>query len=279
MKKLSSAYAPVFYAWNGLSAFFYYNNLTPFHSHNTLQLVFDLQQEFKCRLQNTPWQSYKAVAIKEAAVHQLDTNRSVQLILYLDPAHIYAQAIKEKYLQKQEIAAIDLPISDIIMPGKMEKILAEPNIQLMKEIVDELLSHIKGSRRRSLADERIESVLKILQQQQVSDITIENLAQNVFLSPSRLRALFKSVTGFSLHKYLIWNRMMIAMTKLLNGETISEAALSGGFSDTSHFHRMLVQMFGITPSQFIKESSRKTIFIDRDDPFVLETIFYEEIDS
>ena len=279
MKKQASPYAPVFYAWNGVSAFFYYNNLTPFHCHNTLQLVLDLQDEFKCRLQNTPWQSYKAVAIKEAAVHQLDTNGSVQLILYLDPANIYAQAIKKKYLQNQEIASIDLIISDIVIPGKMEKILAGPNSQLMKEIVYELLNHITGNRERSLADERIESVLKLLKQQKAADITIEILAQHVFLSPSRLRALFKSVTGFSLHKYLVWNRMMIAMTKLLNGETISEAAFAGGFSDSSHFHRMLVQMFGITPSQFIKESSRKNIFIDRDDSFVLETIFCEEIDN
>ncbi|MFL5808254.1 MAG: helix-turn-helix domain-containing protein [Flavisolibacter sp.] len=277
MKKQASPYAPVFYAWNGVSAFFYYNNLTPFHSHNTLQLVFDLQDEFKCRLQNTPWQSYKAVAIKEDAIHQLDTNGSVQLILYLDPANMYGQAIKEKYLQKQEIDSIDLVISDIIMPGKMERILAEPNIQRMQEIVHELLDHITGSPKRSLADKRIECVLQLLKQQQAAGITIESLAQNVFLSPSRLRALFKSVTGFSLHKYLIWNRMMIAMTKLLNGETISEAAFASGFSDSSHFHRMLVQMFGITPSQFIKESSRKTIFIDRDDAFVLQTIFHEEI--
>jgi AraC-like DNA-binding protein len=277
MKKQPSPYAPVFYAWNGVSAFFYYGNLTPFHSHNTIQVVFDLQDEFKCRILDGQWGTYKSAAIKENAIHQLDTNGSLQLILYLDPSSVYAKAIEDKWLHEGRIASIDMAITDVVMPGKLESCLAEPNKQMMQQIVHELLAVITGDKKARRMDARIEFVLKVLKQQPVDDMTIEKLSQKVFLSQSRLRSIFKSVTGFSLHKYLIWNRMMMSMIQLLNGTTISDAAIAGGFSDNSHFHRTLVQMFGITPSQFIKESSRKSIFIDRDDAFVLQTIFHEEI--
>jgi AraC-like DNA-binding protein len=69
---------------------------------------------------------------------------------------------------------------------------------------------------------------------------------------------------------------MIAITKILNGATISGAAYLCGFSDISHFNKMLLPMFGMSPSQFIKKNSNKRVFICHTNTFVLETRFHIE---
>lgn len=84
MKHGMSPFTSFYYIWEECSAVFYSSSLTPFHSHNTLQLVFDIQNNFRLKLKDGHWQTYKTLIIRENVVHQLDTNKSVQLIIYLD---------------------------------------------------------------------------------------------------------------------------------------------------------------------------------------------------
>jgi AraC-like DNA-binding protein len=265
-----SPYKATLYIWNGVSAFFFYSNLTPFHSHNTLQLVFDIRAKFKCRTPGAEWRLYKSVIIRENAVHQIDTNGSVQLLLYLDAANDIATAIRAKYLQQNDIGSPGLDILDIVKPGELEQCLIEPNPELLEKIVFQLVNNLAGGQPPVSRDERIVSVCRLLAAGP-AEMTIRRLADTVFLSESRLRSLFKKNTGVSLHRYIICNRIMVAITSIMNGATIAEAAMSCGFSDTSHFHKMLLQMFGVSPSQFIKENNRKVVHIRHHYPLYLET--------
>jgi len=276
MRKQASPYSNTLYIWNGVSAFFFSNAITPFHSHNTLQLVFDLRASFKCRIQNGKWQTFNSAVIKEEVIHQLDTNESVQLILYLDATSAFAHSIISKYLGNLAVAPLDLDITNWAKLGDLERCLIEPNQQLLAKVVHQLVITVAGCPKTVSVDKRLMAVLSLLRTEYGHELTIEDLARNVFLSPSRLRSLFKSITGFPLHRYLIWNRIMIAVTKILNGATISDAAYSSGFSDISHLHKMLLQMFGVSPSQFIKKNSNKKVFICDKGPFVLETRFHNE---
>ena len=84
MKHGKSPYTSAVYVWNGTSTVFFSSCLTPFHSHNTMQLVLDTQTSFRFRVKNGSWGIYKSLIVKENVIHQLDTNKSVQLIVYLD---------------------------------------------------------------------------------------------------------------------------------------------------------------------------------------------------
>ena len=66
----------------------------------------------------------------------------------------------------------------------------------------------------------------------------------------------------------------MSVIKLMNGSTISEAATEGGFLDASHFHKMLLKMFGVNPSRFIKQADKKQLIICTPEPLHLETKFY-----
>ena len=38
------------------------------------------------------------------------------------------------------------------------------------------------------------------------------------------------------------------------GFSVNDAAMDAGFTDSSHFHKMMVKMFGVSPSKFLKDN-------------------------
>src|SRR5882757_1801011 len=99
MKASASPFLSAFYIWNGCSAIFFSGCLTPVHSHNTMQVLVDLQTGFRCRIDGSDWRSYNTLIIHEEVPHQLDTNGSTQLIIYLDAENKIAQEIKDRHLK------------------------------------------------------------------------------------------------------------------------------------------------------------------------------------
>lgn len=271
MKVKGNPCARTLYVWNCTSAFFFFSRITPFHSHNTMQLVFDLRNKFKCRLQDEEWNLYKTIAIKENSVHQLDTNGSTQLLIYLDAETDIAKAIKTKYLKEKDIVSLDMDIVDFVKPGELERCLIKGDKKLLEKIVSQLLNELVTVQKSISADERIKIVIKHLTTNDPAQMRINLLAKKVYLSESRLRYLFKSSVGISLHRYIIWNRIMLAINKILSGSSVSQAAMDCGFSDSSHFHKILLKMFGISPSQFITENKKSRLVICTSFPLKLET--------
>jgi AraC family transcriptional regulator of arabinose operon len=103
-------------------------------------------------------------------------------------------------------------------------------------------------------DSRIEEVLHLLSQRMRQPIRIEDLAQTVRLSPSRLSHLFKNSTGYSIIDTL--NRMRIQQAMLMLEHTersASEVCYDVGFQNYNHFTNQFRKWYGMNPSTFMKE--------------------------
>lgn len=277
MKLHQAPYNKTVYVWNSVSAFFMYGPVTPLHNHNTLQLAFCLRQHFRCRTENTGWRSCKTVAIQANALHQFDPCGGLHLLLYLDAESAVARYIQEKYLQSGAITSLDADIHDFIKPGLLESCLAKPNPDVMGHLVQQLLRQLTGIQQPAAFDKRVKQVMALLAAGDTEKPTITQLASKVFLSESRLRSLFKQQTGVPLHRYILWSSLVRGVQMMVNGGTVAEAALAAGFTDTSHFHKTLLQMFGVNPSQFIKNNSQNNILLLSPLPMALETRFYNEV--
>lgn len=81
-----------------------------------------------------------------------------------------------------------------------------------------------------------------------SDISIDNLADKMNVSPSTLFHCFKKELGISLHKYIIEKRMIYAHKLLANGEAPTNIYLECGYNDYSSFYKAYLKMFGHSPS-------------------------------
>jgi AraC-like DNA-binding protein len=261
MKHGMSPFTSFYYIWEECSAVFYSSSLTPFHSHNTLQLVFDIQNNFRFRLENGQWHTHKTLIIRENIIHQLDTNKSVQLIIYLDAQTTFSRAIKSTFLIDKEVCEPDLNIYHLANSVDIEKALIKPEAVIMKNLVQKILGGICLTMGSPSPDERISMVEQIICTSEPTEFSIKTLAEKVFLSESRLRSLFKKVTGITIHQYILYNKIRFATNQLMAGKTVSDAAFGGGFSDSSHLHKMMVRVFGITPSDFLQNNKQKQYLI------------------
>ncbi|HXB07710.1 MAG TPA: helix-turn-helix domain-containing protein [Puia sp.] len=86
--------------------------------------------------------------------------------------------------------------------------------------------------------------------------------------------ILQTLADVSLHKYILWSRIRFTINKIMTGSPINEAAWEAGFTDNSHFHKMLVSMFGISPSQFLRDNKTMEIFSCDFSPLNFETKVY-----
>jgi AraC-like DNA-binding protein len=257
MRHSMSPFTSFYYIWKEFSAVFYSSNLTPLHSHNTIQLVLDIQSNFRFRLENGSWNNYKSLVIRENIIHQIDTNKSVQLIIYLDPESSVSKTIKSLVPPGKDIFVPDLNIYHWIKSEELENVMLHPEPGAMKILVNKILYGVCLKIVSKPYDKRISMVEQCIAHVDPRTISIGMLAKKVCLSESRLRSLFKKETGIPIHHYILCNKIRFATNHLMAGNTVSDAAFEGGFADSSHFHKMMVKLFGSTPSDFIQNNRQK----------------------
>ena len=83
--------------------------------------------------------------------------------------------------------------------------------------------------------------------------SLESLAQEVFMSTSKLKNLFKQVYGHTLYDYYNKSRLQRAKDLLITGQcSIKQAGSEIGFSNLSHFAKAFKKEFGILPRDLVK---------------------------
>ena len=239
------------YTWNGLALFIGRSFATDPHKHDCLQLTIDLKSNFYLKDKNRDWQPFSAALIASSHYHQLNSNHSSQLFLYLDPETEYAKKLADKYLQDQPISALDnLSIGN--WPHTLAQIITESNCHSLHQICMYLLNRAVQSPPSTITDQRVEQVIHLIQtSQDFPNNLIQVLAQKIHLSESRLRHLFRAQVGQSLKSFILWTKVLRSLDLLTQGENIKTASYTTGFWDTSHFDKTMKKLLGITPSKVL----------------------------
>jgi len=95
----------------------------------------------------------------------------------------------------------------------------------------------------------IDRALAYVERNFARSLTDAIVAEELGLSTSHFRFLFRQATGQPFHKYLIGLRLEKARRLLVEQKiTVSQAARSVGFSGLAHFSRAFQQRFEISPS-------------------------------
>ena len=78
-------------------------------------------------------------------------------------------------------------------------------------------------------------------------LTVEEMAQNVFLSKYHFIRSFKAEVGLTPHQFQIQNRIRKAQRLIREANTITKVALTSGFCDQSHFIKQFKKYVGLPP--------------------------------
>ncbi len=95
----------------------------------------------------------------------------------------------------------------------------------------------------------VDRALTLVDRNYAKDLTDAAVAQQLGLSTSHFRYLFKQATGQPFHKYLVSLRLEKARRMLVEqGLPVGTVAKAVGFSALSHFSRAFAQRFSVSPT-------------------------------
>ncbi|MBI5707823.1 MAG: helix-turn-helix transcriptional regulator [Armatimonadetes bacterium] len=98
-------------------------------------------------------------------------------------------------------------------------------------------------------DPIIDRALTLVDRHFAQNLTDTTVAEQLGLSTSHFRFLFRKATGLPFHKYVIGLRLERARQMLVNEDLpVSEVADAVGFSGLPHFSRAFSQRFSVNPS-------------------------------
>lgn len=104
-------------------------------------------------------------------------------------------------------------------------------------------------------DGRIGEVLRYIHTNYASDITLNKISSDLFISKSRLSQIFKDATGFSIGSYIIMYRIKRACTLLQGGMSVQDAGEQVGFHNGTHFIRAFKRHMGCSPGKFARREN------------------------
>ena len=127
---------------------------------------------------------------------------------------------------------------------KTAKIIEHHHAAEQLKAPDTLLSDLKNHH-------SIEFVQQYIRDHIDSDISLNKLAQVVYLSPAYLSRLFKNVTGSNITEYLLQVRIKTAKNLLISSEKqIQDIALAVGIDSPVYFTRIFKKATGFTPVEY-----------------------------
>ncbi len=104
--------------------------------------------------------------------------------------------------------------------------------------------------------EALEGTLEYVEDFFHTAIGVKDLADMCGISSRRYSDLFKARTGKTVVQYINEKRIEFAKERLRESGQITFAAVAAGFSDVTHFYRSFKKMTGLTPGQYVEQSSR-----------------------
>lgn len=131
-------------------------------------------------------------------------------------------------------------------------------IGLMWQLMGTLLS-LKSEQIISVVSKKqvrkLKNVLAYIRDYYDSTITLDELAAAAEMSPRYFCRAFSQITGKTPIAYLNYYRIEAAGERLLmTDDTVTEIALSCGFSDMSYFSKLFSKEKGMTPTQYRKQN-------------------------
>jgi len=148
----------------------------------------------------------------------------------------------------------DLEKAKTILKDLADKLVCDDVLNHMQvEAYTDALEMVYGMYRNNNIEYRevISYTKEIIEKHPETDIKLDDLSHEIFVSKYYLIREFKKEIGLSPHNFQIQNRIRKAQKLLEGGLNATETAINTGFYDQSHFIKYFKKIVGITPSEYI----------------------------
>ena len=118
---------------------------------------------------------------------------------------------------------------------------------IMIEILH-IINHISLFEVAETSNETIKDIIDHINKHFKEEIKIGMLCNKFFISKYYLCRVFKEATGLTIHEYIDQKRLTYAEELRISGMSLTDAALSAGYSSYSSFYRAFVKKHNSSPS-------------------------------
>jgi AraC-like DNA-binding protein len=240
-----------FVAWNGGCLLIgRAASVVPVHAHYAIQIAFGSTAGIAFRGgEHEAWGEYGGAIIPSRAPHAMDATRvAPSAVLLVEPETREGRAIAERYLHGGIAPMPDAALADT-GPALFAAWSEQRSVTAVAEAAQRVVRALAGGIAPSaVSDDRILRAVAYIQSHLDGQLTLDAVASEACLSPSRFRHLFVEQTGMGLRPYILWRRMLHTWELLTAGGSLSAAAHEAGFADAAHLSRTSRAMFGFPPS-------------------------------
>lgn len=211
------------------------------HTHAANAGLVALEKPFLLKIESEQiWKTYESTLIAAGTAHELNPQNGWCAVIYSD---IYAPR-----WQAMQPAPGQPPIERLAACHELKAVLEglirvdEPHAELIRRLGNALEKSLGATPQHS---NRMQQALKNHLQEN-NDLNLDELASSMHLSTSRVQHLFLSELGVSYKRLQHWVRFRGAMRQFEKLNSLTDAALECGFSDSSHFSNAFKSMFGVS---------------------------------
>ena len=173
------------------------------------------------------------------------------------------KAIEKLFAEDEQIFNVGLKQEMVDLYQRAIEVAAEdrPSAQqLLCGIVMHLLGNLSYIAHSAITADRMDQIIEqakaIMQEKASQNIDLDMLAEQLNVSYSWFRKVFREYTGYPPAKYFMLVKLRRAQYLLVNTqESIKEIAFSLGFKSPEHFYTTFKRVMGSTPSIYRKSST------------------------
>lgn len=152
--------------------------------------------------------------------------------------------VEYEFLNKEEVSMIEFSPNEILKFEYFEDLLEH-----ISRVIHEIMGVIENKFNMKYKF-TINKLKEMLQRDSSEEISLNEAAEYVSLSPGYFSRLFKKLTGENFIDYLIKVKMEKAKSMIRNGEKLWMIAQKLGYTEVSSFSRIFKRMEGISPLQY-----------------------------
>jgi AraC-like DNA-binding protein len=101
-------------------------------------------------------------------------------------------------------------------------------------------------------NEKIDSIIGFINTNLSSNLSLDDISANFYISKYHLLREFKKYTGYTIHSYIRQKRLIEAKALLRGGLKVAEVCAKTGFGDYSNFIRAFKNAYGVSPGKYLK---------------------------
>lgn len=224
-----------------------YQNPHP-HRHFAAHVLIGLDGPFITEIDGKHMQA-TGIAIASNVVHTVRTDADL-LVIFIDELTPMARFVKYVLLQGMSCRSLGKETAAAVS-GLWQNVRTEEEAVRAAKGTGNLLGLEKLVPPEE--DSRVLAAAAYMKRAQALEaVTIQEVAQAVHLSPSRLTHLFHQETGISPRLYLANLKLERAFYRMQEGMTLTEACMAAGFATPSHMADTSQNLLGLSMS-YVKE--------------------------